>query len=73
MKMKLMKFSDVPLGARFIFHTTTGVKISNHTVKSLRKDEPNFICLTEGRHYGHQCTISSEAEVSLIVEETFKT
>ena len=73
MKMKLMKFSDVPLGARFIFHIMLGVKISNRIVKNLKNDEPNCVCLSEDKHYGHKCTISSNAEVSLIIEETFKT
>ncbi len=41
-----MKFSEVPIGARFIFHTMSGVKISNHIVKNLKNDEPNCICLT---------------------------
>ena len=68
-----MKFSEVPIGARFIFHNITGVKIANHTVTKTRYDEPNFICLTGGKHYGHRCTISSQAEVNLIKEELFKT
>lgn len=68
-----MKFSEVPIGSRFIKHKILGVKISNHTVKSLRKDGPNFICLTEGRQYGHKCTISSKTEVNIIKEESYKT
>ena len=68
-----MKFSEVPIGSRFIKHKILGVKISNHTVKSLRKDGPNFICLTEGKHYGHKCTINSKPEVQLVIDETFKT